>query len=230
MYISVRDRPAAGEHTASAPRPPPVGRVVITLGMVSPADRRLLGVGRRDPAALPHRGRRPLARGVRPHRRPLPGRQRAGPPRRRLAAPTPRTARSGSPSSATACPPSRASSCSSPPARPAIAAVVTADRIGKGIRTAPRDAMISTADADRAPRPRLRRAPHARHHRRRARAADRVRPAGAGARRLLRRARGLAGLRPRSAWRCSASSAPTSAPGATATERGPRRRRSGGAT
>ena len=35
MYISVRDRPAAGTARSSTSTRPPVGRVVITLGIVS---------------------------------------------------------------------------------------------------------------------------------------------------------------------------------------------------
>ena len=37
------------------------------------------------------------------------------------------------------------SACSSPPGFAALTAVITADRIGKGIRTAPRDALITAA-------------------------------------------------------------------------------------
>ena len=58
------------------------------------------------------------------------------------------------------------------------------DRAGKGLRTAPRDAMISLSSPQGGPRHGLRRAPGARHHRRAARPADRLRPAGAGAARL----------------------------------------------
>ena len=86
MYISVRDRPASGATASvrsSTRRPRRPGRHHARDRVA--ADRRLVGVGLGDPAALPHRRRRPHAGGVRPHRRALPGRQRAGPPRRRLA-------------------------------------------------------------------------------------------------------------------------------------------------
>ena len=63
----------------------------------------------------------------------------------------------------------------------AIGAVVVMDRIGKGIRTAPRDAMISLDVAQGGPRRRVRRAPRARHHRRDDRAAPGLRAAGGGA-------------------------------------------------
>ena len=65
-----------------------------------------------------------------------------------------------------------------------IGAAVLLDRIGKGIRTAPRDAMISLASAASAARHRVRRAPRDGHGRRDDRAAARLRAAGAGAARF----------------------------------------------
>ena len=63
----------------------------------------------------------------------------------------------------------------------AISAIVMIDRSGKGLRTAPRDAMISLSSRQRGPRHVVRRAPRARHRRRAARPAGGVRPARAGA-------------------------------------------------
>ena len=111
--------PAAQPATPASTPARPSGRVVITLGHRLAPDRRLLGVGLRDPPALPHRGRRAHAGGVRLHRRPLPGRERAGPPRRRLAGRRLGPAEVGRLPRLRRSPPSRASSCSSPRARPA---------------------------------------------------------------------------------------------------------------
>ena len=56
-----------------------------------------------------------------------------------------------------------------------IAVFVMLDRIGKGIRTAPRDALISLSASPQDARDRVRRPPGDGHHRRHARAADGVR-------------------------------------------------------
>ena len=87
-----------------------------------------------------------------------------------------------------------------------LSSIVVVDRIGKGIRTAPRDALISLSAAPREARDRIRRAPGARHSRRDAGAARRVRRARGRSARLRRRLRGqlLRGARSASAsWSCS---------------------------
>ena len=174
----------------------PIPRVVITLGFVSLltdiSSESVVG----DPAALPHRRARALDDRLRLHRRPLPGRQRAGAHRAAAGPPTaadhPKwVAFVGYGLSCRG--PRRASLFAS--GLGAISAVVTADRIGKGLRTAPRDAMISaatpTADLGR----RLRRAPHPRHRRRRASARSSRSPSCGDPRRLPDRHGRLARLR-----------------------------------
>ena len=81
-----------------------------------------------------------------------------------------------------------------------IGAIVACDRIGKGIRTAPRDALISLSEHQGGARDRVRRAPGDGQRRRDARPADRLRRPLAGAgplRRGLRRQHRLRRPRPR---------------------------------
>ncbi|MCY4726977.1 MFS transporter [Nocardioides sp. STR2] len=145
MYISVRDRPAAGTTTRGATSTrPPVGRVVITLGIVS----LLTDVSSESVSAiLPLYltavvGLTPVAYGL------IDGLYQGVSALVRLgggwladASDRPKwVAFLGYGLSAVA----RVFLLFASGAA-GIAAVVTADRIGKGIRTAPRDAMISTA-------------------------------------------------------------------------------------
>lgn len=145
MYISVRDRPGAGERVVPDPATrPPVGRVVVLLGVVS----LLTDVSSESVAAiLPLYltmvvGLSPIAYGL------IDGLYQGVSALVRLGG--------GWVSDATDRPKWVAflGYGLSAVARvfllftsgaAGIAAVVTADRIGKGIRTAPRDAMISTA-------------------------------------------------------------------------------------
>ena len=71
-----------------------------------------------------------------------------------------------------------------------VAAARFLDRVGKGIRGAPRDALIADIAPPRAARRQLRPAPGARHGRRLRRAADRHRPDGGDRRRFPRRVLG----------------------------------------
>ncbi|MFC7724012.1 MFS transporter [Nocardioides sp. GCM10028917] len=144
MYISVRDRPAGGTSRGSTSTRPPVGRVVITLGVVS----LLTDVSSESVAAiLPLYltavvGLTPVAYGL------IDGLYQGVSALVRLgggwladASDRPKwVAFLGYGLSAVA----RVFLLFASGAA-GIAAVVTADRIGKGIRTAPRDAMISTA-------------------------------------------------------------------------------------
>lgn len=144
MYISVRDRPASGTTRGSGSARPPVGRVVITLGIVS----LLTDVSSESVSAiLPLYltavvGLTPVAYGL------VDGLYQGVSALVRLgggwladASDRPKwVAFLGYGLSAVA----RAFLLFASGAA-GIAAVVTADRIGKGIRTAPRDAMISTA-------------------------------------------------------------------------------------
>jgi MFS family permease len=145
MYISVRDRPASGTSTRpTASTRPPVGRVVITLGIVS----LLTDVSSESVSAiLPLYltavvGLTPVAYGL------IDGLYQGVSALVRLgggwladASDRPKwVALLGYGLSAVA----RVFLLFASGAA-GIAAVVTADRIGKGIRTAPRDAMISTA-------------------------------------------------------------------------------------
>ena len=68
----------------------------------------------------------------------------------------------------------------------AITAVITIDRLGKGLRTGPRDALIATASDPARPGSQLRCPPGAGHRRCRGRAADRLRRAGGRAVRTRR--------------------------------------------
>src|SRR6185437_6411023 len=106
--------------------------------------RHLLGVGERYPAAVSDRGGRSRPAGLRLHRRHLPGRQRAGPdPGGWLAD------RGDHPkwvaffgyglSAITRLALIPAAGLAS------ITTVITVDRLGKGVRTAPRDALITAA-------------------------------------------------------------------------------------
>ncbi len=144
MYISVRDRPAGGTARDSTSTRPPVGRVVITLGIVS----LLTDVSSESVSAiLPLYltavvGLTPVAYGF------IDGLYQGVSALVRLgggwladASDRPKwVAFLGYGLSAVA----RVFLLFASGAA-GIAAVVTADRIGKGIRTAPRDAMISTA-------------------------------------------------------------------------------------
>jgi len=144
MYISVRDRPASGTARGSTSTRPPVGRVVITLGIVS----LLTDVSSESVSAiLPLYltavvGLTPVAYGF------IDGLYQGVSALVRLgggwladASDRPKwVAFLGYGLSAVA----RVFLLFASGAA-GIAAVVTADRIGKGIRTAPRDAMISTA-------------------------------------------------------------------------------------
>ncbi|MBD3923131.1 MFS transporter [Nocardioides cavernae] len=144
MYISVRDRPAGGTTRGSSSTRPPVGRVVITLGIVS----LLTDVSSESVSAiLPLYltavvGLTPVAYGL------IDGLYQGVSALVRLgggwladASDRPKwVAFLGYGLSAVA----RVFLLFASGAA-GIAAVVTADRIGKGIRTAPRDAMISTA-------------------------------------------------------------------------------------
>ena len=152
---------------------PRVARTVVLLGLDQPAHRHLLGDGRGRPAAVPGRGTlgfSPLA--VRRHRRHLPGRGRARPAGQRLRRrPLERHKEVAG---------GRLRPLGGLQARPAggrqrvrarSARSSLVDRIGKGIRTAPRDAMISLSSAPRRARHRVRRAPRDGHRRRDARPA-----------------------------------------------------------
>ena len=145
MYLSVRDRPQGDRGTARAERRRPVGRVVLTLGMVS----LLTDISSESVAAI-----LPLY---------LTARGRACPrsPTGSSTGSTRASARwSGSVAAGLPTAPTtqvggvlRLRRSRRGPGLPALRrrrsarspAVVAADRIGKGIRTAPRDAMISSA-------------------------------------------------------------------------------------
>ena len=141
-----------------------------------PDHRHLLGDGHRGAAALPGHRARPVAARLRPARRRLQRLQRPGtagrrPPRRPgRRAGTSRSRRLGYGLSAL-CKPLLLLAHT----LPLIGAVLAADRTGKGLRTAPRDALISLSSAPRAPGPRVRRAPGDGHRRRAARPARRLR-------------------------------------------------------
>ena len=104
-----------------------------------------------------------------------------------------------------------------------LSGVIALDRVGKGLRTAPRDALISLSSEPAAPRPRLRGASRVRHRRCAARPARGLRDPRQPAPRLRhdlrveflhrdRRARGAADLRPqRSERHGSTRSAPAHA-------------------
>ena len=113
----------------------------------------------------------------------------------------------------------------------AITAIVAVDRIGKGIRTAPRDALISASSTPANLGRVVRRAPDARHGRRRRRAAAGVPHPLLHPERLQHDLRGLARLRDPRCRPSSGSSCPTSAraPIAQPAEHAPASR-SGGAS
>ena len=183
---------------ASASRHAVVPRTVVLLGLDQPVHRHLLGDGRRpscrctsSTSAASRRWRSASSTASTT----APPRWSAWPAASSATA-AGATRRSRRP--ATASRPC-ASSCS-PPSAPRCrrsARSCCIDRIGKGIRTAPRDAMISLSTPERAARRRLRRAPRAGHDRRDDRPAARLRPARARAaglrldlpRQLLHRAR-----------------------------------------
>ncbi len=169
MYLSLSDRPGreAADQPQDTARPRPVARVVVLLGVVS----LLTDISSESVAAIlplylscvvgPLDGgvRRRRTASTRASARSVRIGERVG------GRPSP-TARSGSRWSATGSPPSPAFVLLFATGLVAITAVLAVDRVGKGIRTAPRDAMISAATDPDAPRPRLRRAPDPRHDRR----------------------------------------------------------------
>ena len=166
MYVSLRDRP--GRRARRPARGRPAGRHHRRpAGRREPAHRRLLGDGQRGPAALPDRRRSGWACS----------------PTASSTASTRASARSsGSPAGTSATGGdhpkwvavvgygvsalSRHGDAARRTTFAAITAVVTADRLGKGLRTAPRDALIADASDPAHARPLVRRAPDARHHRR----------------------------------------------------------------
>ena len=180
---------------------PLVARTVMLLGLTSLLHRHLVRDGLDRPAALPRSRGSASRRRVRRRRRPLPGRRRDRPRRGRLRRRPVRRHKEVA-ASATACPPS-ASSGSSPSggAVGALSAVIVLDRTGKGIRTAPRDAMISLSTPQGAARHGVRRAPRAGHGRRDDRPAARVR----------RCSRSRPAASTRSSWSASASRSSASA-------------------
>ena len=130
---------------ARSSRPGPDRRDRAGAGHRQPAHRHLVGVGCRRATAVHHPGGRARPAGFRLYRRPVPGRQRGGPDRRWPLGRPFGPAEVGGASPGTRCPPSPGSGCSSASGFWAITSVVAVDRLGKGLRTGPRDSLIATA-------------------------------------------------------------------------------------
>ena len=193
--MTLRDRPAWPTGRVARAASPEPSCCSASVSLLTDVSSEMVA---RGPAALPHRRGRPRPHRVRLPRRPLPGRQR-----RWSGSPAGYAGDRGQRPKWVAAAGYGVSALSRLAMLPAHGlgrhhrASITADRLGKGLRTAPRDALI--ADAVRAGHagPLVRRTPDAGHPRRRHRAAGRLRAARRRAGQLRLGLRRLVRLRDR---------------------------------